>query len=133
MRALTLIQPWATLVILGEKQIETRCWSTNIRGKIAIHAGKKIDKKVFNDPIYKEVLEKYGITQKNIITSAIIGFCEIDDVKPTEELDLIISEKERVFGDYSPERYGWILKNIEPIEPIKNVKGMLGFWNFKDL
>lgn len=40
MRVLTLIQPWATLIILGEKQIETRCWSTNIRGKIAIHAGK---------------------------------------------------------------------------------------------
>jgi hypothetical protein len=115
---------------LGEKQIETRCWSTNIRGKIAIHAGKKIDKKVFHDPFYKEVFEKYGITDKNIITSAIIGFCEIDDVKPTEELDSIVSEKERVFGDYSPERYGWILKNIEPIEPIKNVKGMLGFWNY---
>lgn len=130
MRTLTLIQPWATLIILGEKQIETRCWSTNIRGKIAIHAGKKIDKKAFNDPIYKEVFEKYGITPKNIVTSAIIGFCEIDDVKPTEELASIITEKERVFGDYSPERYGWILKNIEPIEPIRNVKGMLGFWNY---
>ena len=133
MRTLTLIQPWATLIILGEKKIETRCWSTNIRGKIAIHAGKKLDKKVFDDPVYKEVFEKHGITKDNIITSAIIGFCEIVDVKPTEELSSTITEKERIFGDFSPNRFGWILKNFEPIEPIRNVKGMLGFWNYNDL
>lgn len=44
MKALTLIQPWATLIMLGEKQIETRSWNTKYRGKLAIHAGKKIDK-----------------------------------------------------------------------------------------
>lgn len=43
MKVITLIQPWATLVALGEKKIETRSWSTNFRGRIAIHAGKKID------------------------------------------------------------------------------------------
>jgi hypothetical protein len=50
MKALTLIQPWATLVALGEKQIETRSWDTKYRGPLAIHAGKKIDKSVFDQP-----------------------------------------------------------------------------------
>lgn len=131
MRVLTLIQPWATLIILGEKKIETRCWSTNIRGSIAIHAGKKIDKKVFDDPTYKEVFEKYNITAKNIITSAIIGTCEVIEVKTTEELSLTITDKERIFGDYSPNRFGWILSNVTPMNPIENVKGMLGFWNYE--
>lgn len=130
MRVLTLIQPWATLVILGEKQIETRSWSTNIRGTIAIHAGKKVDKKVFSDPLYSEVLSNYGITAQNIITSAIIGTCEIVDVKQTELLKPYITEKEINFGDYSPNRYGWILNNVKSIEPIYNVKGMLGFWTY---
>jgi len=40
MKALTLFQPWATLVSLGEKKIETRSWQTNYRGPLAIHAGK---------------------------------------------------------------------------------------------
>lgn len=36
---LTLRQPWATLVALGVKTIETRSWRTNHRGPLAIHAG----------------------------------------------------------------------------------------------
>lgn len=38
--ALSLIQPWASLVALGKKRIETRSWPTRIRGRIAIHASK---------------------------------------------------------------------------------------------
>lgn len=38
---LTLHQPWATLIALGVKTIETRSWSTKYRGPIAIHAGTK--------------------------------------------------------------------------------------------
>lgn len=41
MKALTLWQPWATLVALGVKTIETRSWSTSYRGPLAIHAAKK--------------------------------------------------------------------------------------------
>lgn len=40
MKAVTLTQPWATLVAIGAKQIETRSWPTNYRGPLAIHAGK---------------------------------------------------------------------------------------------
>lgn len=132
MKVITLIQPWATLIALGEKTIETRSWSTNYRGTIAIHAGKKIDKSVFNLPYYKEIFLENNITADNIITSSIICTCDIADVKPTEELISIISEKEIVFGNYSPDRFGWILNNIKPITPpITKVKGMLGFWNYK--
>jgi activating signal cointegrator 1 len=41
MKALTLYEPWATLVARGEKRIETRSWKTNYRGPLAIHASKK--------------------------------------------------------------------------------------------
>jgi hypothetical protein len=37
---LTLTQPYATLVAIGAKLIETRSWATPYRGRIAIHAGK---------------------------------------------------------------------------------------------
>lgn len=40
MRALSLTQPWATLVAIGAKQIETRSWRTRYRGPLAIHAAK---------------------------------------------------------------------------------------------
>jgi activating signal cointegrator 1 len=38
MKALSLTQPWASLVAIGAKQIETRSWSTRYRGRVAIHA-----------------------------------------------------------------------------------------------
>lgn len=40
MKAITLTQPWATLVAIGAKRIETRSWNTNYRGPLAIHAAK---------------------------------------------------------------------------------------------
>jgi activating signal cointegrator 1 len=40
-KALTLTQPWASLVAIGAKQIETRTWSTRYRGRVAIHAARR--------------------------------------------------------------------------------------------
>ena len=40
MKAITLWQPWASLLACGEKQYETRSWETKYRGPIAIHAAK---------------------------------------------------------------------------------------------
>ena len=57
MKVLTLFQPWATLVILGEKKIETRSWKTNYRGEIAIHAGKKWIKVYLKNPIIQIYLK----------------------------------------------------------------------------
>jgi hypothetical protein len=47
MKAITLHQPWATLVAIEQKKIETRSWPTSYRGPLAIHAAKTM-------PDYKE-------------------------------------------------------------------------------
>lgn len=39
--ALSLWQPWASLVALGAKTIETRSWSTKYRGPLLIHAARR--------------------------------------------------------------------------------------------
>ena len=44
MKALTLYEPWASLVWTGWKEVETRKWYTNYRGPLAIHAGVTTDK-----------------------------------------------------------------------------------------
>ncbi len=44
MRAITIRQPWASLVALGVKTIETRSWRTSYRGPLAIHAGVRMPK-----------------------------------------------------------------------------------------
>lgn len=44
MKALTIKQPWATLIMQGDKRFEFRSWQTKYRGDLLIHAGKGIDK-----------------------------------------------------------------------------------------
>jgi hypothetical protein len=40
MRAISLWQPWATLIAIGAKSVETRSWATPFRGELVIHAAK---------------------------------------------------------------------------------------------
>jgi len=44
MKAISLWQPWATLISIGAKRIETRSWETLYRGSIVIHAAKRWSK-----------------------------------------------------------------------------------------
>ena len=41
MKALTIWQPWASLLVSGQKKYETRSWATDYRGPIAIHAAMR--------------------------------------------------------------------------------------------
>ncbi len=64
MKVLTLTQPWATLVAIGAKRIETRSWKTNYRGKLAIHAAKTVREEeldlCYSDP-FREALISSGL------------------------------------------------------------------------
>lgn len=41
MRALSILQPWAWLIVQGHKAVENRRWSTTYRGPFLVHAGKR--------------------------------------------------------------------------------------------
>lgn len=43
MKALSIQQPWAWLIVHGYKPVENRTWRCDHRGSLAIHAGKKVD------------------------------------------------------------------------------------------
>lgn len=59
--ALSIMQPWAALIITGHKLIENRSWRTNIRGRILLHAGKQIDKNAMQYQSFWDLLESQGI------------------------------------------------------------------------
>ena len=131
MKTLTLIQPWATLIALNEKHIETRSWATQYRGPLLIHAGKTVDPSAWRMPYFKEVLDLYGITPSNIPTSAIIAQVRLVDIQPTQTLVPTISEQEKAFGFYGYGRFGWILDNVQPLH-IQGIKGKLGLWDYNE-
>ncbi len=49
MRALSVLQPWAWLIVNGPKPVENRRWKTPYRGRFLVHAGKKWGPEQRND------------------------------------------------------------------------------------
>ena len=72
MKALSLKQPYAELVIQGKKKIELRNWNTNFRGNFYIHASKIPDKSALN---------KFGFEKDKLPLGYIIGKAKLINVK----------------------------------------------------
>lgn len=125
MKALSLTQPWATAIFRLNKKIETRSWKTNYRGMIAIHAAKGFPKYARE---FAEIELALGRIPKRLPFGAIIGFVTIFEMRKTEDIVQQINSIERLYGDYSPGRWAWMLHGFISIEPIP-CKGHLGLWN----
>jgi hypothetical protein len=150
MKVLTLTQPWATLVAIGAKRIETRSWSTNYRGPLAIHAAKGYPQEtraltISNYPIAKALHDAGLVKLKDLPLGTIVATCELIgcglitsaktfvSVRPQLRYNCVgipPEEPEFSFGDYTPGRYAWILANVKMLETPIPAKGALGLWNF---
>jgi activating signal cointegrator 1 len=129
MKALSLTQPWAQLVVLGEKQFETRSWRSGYRGLLAIHASKGFParaKDLLNARQFAQSLGLFGIN-KPLPLGAIVGIVELTSCIDTSIARGRLTDKEVAFGNWSPERWAWQLKNPEMLNPIP-CKGALGLW-----
>ncbi len=118
MKALSLKQPFAELILQGKKKIELRKWNTHFRGEFLIHSSKKPDNKA---------MKKFGF--KELPCGFILGKARIVDVKKYENNKKHSMDKSLHLADDTWGNYGFVLKNIKRIKPIK-CKGNLGFWNF---
>jgi hypothetical protein len=119
MKALSLRQPFAELVLIGRKTIETRTWNTTYRGKFLIHAAAKS-----ND----EKMEEYGFTE--LPTGCIVGEAEIVDVKVYHDLETWNADVEKhcfPLTEWTKTRYGFLLENVKRLK-LKPYKGALNFF-----
>lgn len=159
MKAISILQPWASLCVHTDengkalKQIETRSWNTKYRGELLIHAskGKVLPRNIpFDTWKYMEkhslcTLVGHSIYTKDLPLGAIIGKVDLVHTISTNQIRVDagihleengnrlgtwnFTDTELLFGDYSPNRFGWLLDN--PVlfkEPIP-CKGQLSIWN----
>lgn len=140
MKALTIKQPWASLIAHGIKDIENRTWKTKYRGRIYIHAAAH---PAF-EGYYQDHLPAayWGTLTGNEKMKHIMGFAvrgaiigEVDIVDCVLNHPSIWAEKSIPSKDWHKEGnlyvYNWVLAN--PVlydQPILNIKGRLSFWEY---
>jgi hypothetical protein len=150
-KALTITQPWATLIAQGHKRIETRSWSTNYRGPLAIHAGKNLPNWVADlvrsEPKFTTVLGDLFDPSKQALGDLPRGFivatCQLVAVKfiplhdkgwdwigPTgRRFHYPVTDCELAFGNFTVGRYAWLLADVTPLEKPIPTRGALGLWS----
>lgn len=158
MKAISLTQPWATLVAIGAKKIETRSWSKAYRGPLAIHASKKFPEDAralcWEEP-FRTALTPTGLVDYtpyedmspgdeellSLPLGAIVALVELVDIRRVVRgyragavLDggIDVRGDEYQFGDYEPGRYGWGLDKIRPLATPIPCRGALGLWDVPD-
>ena len=78
MKALSIREPWAWLIVNGYKDVENRTWSTNFRGRIYVQAGRRINPWDF--PEQRKYIKDSGlIIPLELSLGAIIGEVTITD------------------------------------------------------
>lgn len=122
MKAISIRQPWAWMILHGGKDIENREWFTNVRGRVLVHASKGMTHAEWEDAwefasgsgASPKALEA-RLTFDNIERGGIVGSVEI--------VDCVTISRSRWFCG----RYGFVLRN--PIVlPFRPCQGALGFF-----
>ncbi len=130
MKALTIWQPWASLIAFSEKRIETRSWRTDYRGPLVIHASKwwtpEQRAHCWQSP-FAQALLRHGVrTPNDLPLGQVLCVVQLVDVGPVQQVRPL-TEQERAFGDYSPGRYAWRFDRVQLVRPHPAV-GRQGLW-----
>ena len=125
MKALSIREPYASLILSGVKKIETRSWKTNYRGELYIHAS--LGKSSPSPEVMKLVLYTnpgYILCKAKLVDCIYMTNEYVEQMKKDNLTEYLC-------GDYQEGRYAWVLDDVEPVEPIL-VKGHLGIWNYDE-
>ncbi len=128
MRCLSLHQPFAQAIMLSIKPYETRGWSTDYRGPLAIHAAKKkFDYRHYPLDYYQEVAMRFKEVDFHLFAldyGKVICVVDLVDCIPTSRLRGRIGRYEfwgdfRDRGDDGKLRYAFRLENVRVIPALK--------------
>jgi len=138
--ALSLWQPWASLIVCGAKQIETRSWPPPARatpGRLLIHAARRLEVDqidfCLNHPAARRALAAAGFTHPGQLPlGAIVGDCRVVRSYRFDGNFPRPPEPEASFGDYTHGRYGWVLEDARALRQPIPFRGMQSVFEVPD-
>lgn len=111
MKCLSIWQPWASLIVSGLKQVETRSWPIHHRGPLLIHAAKRWTAEEREIALVGECertlrrigcisYQPYGVPQFKLPFGAIIGMVDVRGCWPTESVRPSLGNDEPAYGSW---------------------------------
>jgi len=129
-KALSLWQPWASLMADGLKTMETRGWRTPYLGPLCIHAAKRpltrIEKALMYEWSCKGLLPASWVDYE-LPLGAIVAVVNLKGCIHTE-LCTRNMEREGEFGNYAPGRWAWLTTGLYKLETPLPCRGAQGLW-----
>ena len=132
MKAITISQPFASLIASGDKWVENRSWYTSYRGPLAIHAGKG------SQYLTRSELGAYP-------TGCVIAVAKLAACVRLEDVPAKIAALSSVAGPegsfrtweeilghrYAEGPFCWVLEDVRPVEHVA-IRGAQGLWQLPD-
>lgn len=141
MRAITVRQPWASLLFAAgaRKVFETRGYQprcVSIGDEIAIHAGSVVDVDAITLPVFRKLSLSFQYDEqarsalaKRLPVGQIIGLARLTAILPADQAPF----HQQIFGDFSAGRFAWGLKPTLRLAPGIVCRGQLGLWPVPEL
>lgn len=144
-KAISLWEPWASLMRTGAKTIETRSWPTRYRGPLLICAAVRKNLRdldgllldpdfqeglapLLDDPLLRLTLAR-RVESHHLLFGMAVALVTVVDCCPTESLLYRPEiETQESFGDFSPGRFGWVTKDLRRFAPFP-ITGRQGLFN----
>lgn len=123
MKALSLWQPWGSLIATGAKKFETRSWATNYKGPLLICASKR---KPDEDDIFILDIEMPLPLGKALCVVELVDCLATDNMTTAQ-----IGNDDR-YGDFTPGRYAWKLENVRAFKKPFPIRGAQGLFDVDD-
>lgn len=118
MRALSIRQPWAWLVVQGIKPVENRTWHTHVRGELLIHAGLQFDTEGLRS-VLASFPELAAQLPRRYDVGGVVGAATL--------VDCVSQHPSRWFTG----PHGLVLRDARPL-PFRPWRGELGFFDIPD-
>lgn len=137
-KAITLQQPYASFMAVGEKLIETRSWSTKYRGTVFIHAAKRLPSVGWETMLhFQNLLDESAFlanTQLEELPRSCLIACGtlVDCVEMDLEFCRRMDEtREGKLGFYAPHRFAWMFEDMQPLPELVPMQGQLSLWDVR--
>jgi hypothetical protein len=115
MKAISLWQPWASLIAFGVKRHETRHWATSYRGPIAIQASKQLDLAGAPEKLCIALWGKHWPDAMPL--GAIVAIGELTGCADAARAAAGSTAADLASGNFTAGRFAWTIDKVRPLAP----------------